>query len=76
MLAEPADPMWGGLHVWDWIALFYDTHTPNGMGAFLRLEWPEPGGLADQPDIVVRALHEVAAVIYAEASAQSGNLGN
>ena len=65
ILAEPIDPMWGGLSVPQWISLFYDTHAPNGMGGMVRIEWPEPGGLAEQPDVVVRAFGVVASQIYA-----------
>lgn len=59
MLAEPRDPMVGGISVGGWFQLFTDTHSPNGMGGFTRIEWPEPGGLADQPALVPEVLHIV-----------------
>jgi hypothetical protein len=52
LLAEPRDPMIGGISVQVWFELFYDTHSPNGMGGFIRTEWPEPGGFAEQPALV------------------------
>lgn len=57
---EPQDPMVGGLSVGQWFELFDDTHVPNGMGAWVRIEWPEPGGYAEQPAVVPLAMSLVA----------------
>jgi hypothetical protein len=67
-LAEPADPMIGGLSVWQWFRIFTDTHVPNGMGAFMRMEWPEAGGYADQPECVKVGISEVCSALMKEAA--------
>jgi hypothetical protein len=64
--ADARDPLWGGLTVDVWFDLFAATHCPNGQGGFVRVEWPEPGGLADQPTVVVRAFSLVQSAIIAE----------
>jgi hypothetical protein len=56
LLAEPVDPLFGGLTVWQWFELFVGTHAPNGMGAFVRIEWPDGGAYADQAALTVHAL--------------------
>ena len=65
--AEPVDPMLGGLKVGTWFNIFYDTHCAIGMGGLVRVEWPEPGGYADQPAVVVTALSEVRQAVMKEA---------
>lgn len=69
--ADAQDPLWGGLSVVTWFDLFAATHCANGMGGMMRVEWPEPGGLADQPTVVVRAFTEVQAAIMAEAERET-----
>ncbi len=64
--------MLGGLSVYQWFSVFSDTHAPNGMGAFVRMEWPEPGGYAAQPEVVRMALSEVGVALTKEAKRSSG----
>lgn len=66
LFADTRDPMWGGLSVPAWFDLFAATHCANGTGGFVRVEWPEPGGLADQPTVVVRAFSLVQEAILTE----------
>ncbi len=70
LLREPEDPMLGGLSVGQWFELFDETHAPNGMGALVRIEWPEPGGLAEQPAVVPLAMAMVAEARLREAESK------
>lgn len=64
--ADAQDPMWGGISVDAWFELFWATHCPSGSGGFIRVEWPEPGGLAEQPTIVIRAFSLVREAVLME----------
>lgn len=70
--AEPVDPGLGGLKVAQWFELFFDTHQGNGMGGFSRVEWPEPGGYAEQPAVVAVAMRLVSEAVLAEAKRSGG----
>ncbi len=72
LLAEPQDPMIGGLDASAWFEIFYDTHAGTGMGGFVRVEWPEPGGYAEQPTMVPAVMREVGLAILAEEKRNSG----
>lgn len=65
-LAEPQDPMLGGLPVGAWFALFRDTHEPDGFGGMRRAEWPDGGAYADQPAVLVEALAAVREAVVTE----------
>ena len=58
-----------------WLELFYDCHefVPSGvygkikgtknkcktLGHYHRLEWPSPGGVMNQPNIIVQAFQVI-----------------
>ena len=70
LLAEPVDPRAGGLGCAEWLSLYSACHEPNGMGGMRRVEWPDGGGLADQPAIVVHMFAEITQLIHAESERQ------
>lgn len=70
--AEPIDPRIGGLNVAQWFEVFHDTHTATGMGGFLRTDWPEEGGYAEQPAVVITAFRLVTEAILTEHEQTSG----
>jgi hypothetical protein len=75
-LMEPQDPMLGGMPVSAWIAVFWDTHTGNGMGGVMRVEWPDEGGYAAQANVTVEALDEVQSAVLKEAELERARSGN
>lgn len=71
-LREPPDPLLGGLQVGQWFVIFDETHAQSGMGTFIRLEWPEEGGYAEQPAVVMVAFRLVEEAKMKEAEQASG----
>lgn len=72
LLAEPVDPMEGGVSVSDWVEMWYDTHAGNGMGGVTRIEWPDGGAYLSQPAIAVAMLSLVGAEIVKQAQEERG----
>lgn len=70
-LAEPADPRIGGLSVDAWLVLFLDCYEGTGMG-IRRVEWPDVGGIAEQPNLTVAMFSVLQDVVITQAEKHSG----
>lgn len=69
-LAEPVDPVAGGLRCEEWLELYAVCHEPNGMGGMRRVEWPDAGGLAEQAACVVAIFSIIGQLVAAESARQ------
>jgi hypothetical protein len=52
LLAEPRDPMEGGLSAGAWMALWSACHAVTGLGLW-RTVWPDGGATTEQPALAV-----------------------
>jgi hypothetical protein len=75
LLAEPVDPIVGGLTCHSWLDLYQACHEPNGMGGMTRVEWPDGGSLADQPACVVVVFSIIGQLVAAESARQQRQKG-
>jgi hypothetical protein len=58
-LAEPQDPIPGGLRISDWVELWGLCHEYDEVGNVKRREWPEAGSLIEQPSMTVTMFQEI-----------------
>lgn len=71
LLAEPVDPLIGGLDAMSWLSLYHACHEPSGFGGMRRVEWPAAGGLENQAYVIVAMF----AVLGTEVEAESNRNG-
>ena len=61
-MAEPLDPMEGGLSIDAWMALWLNCHAVTGMGTWQQA-WPDGRPLVEQPMIAVEMFSLIRGVV-------------
>lgn len=75
LLEEPVDPLLGGIPAEQWMSLYYACHEPSGFGGMRRVEWPDSGGIAEQPYVSVVVFSEVGLAMSMEMERTNGRNG-
>lgn len=73
LLAEPVDPLFGGLPAEQWMSLYYACHEPSGFGGMRRIEWPDEGGVSRQAYVTVMVFSEIGAELSKELESNRGS---